>query len=209
RGTDIILHLRDDAEEFLDDFRLRSIINKYSEHLSIPVQMLKQPEPKSDDEEESDDKDQKTTWEAVNSGKALWTRDKADITEDEYKEFYKTVAHDFDEPLLWSHNKVEGTSEYTSLLYIPKRAPWDLWNRDQQHGIKLYVKRVFIMDDAEQLMPSYLRFVRGLMDSNDLPLNVSREILQDNKVTRAMRNGSTKKVLSMLSKLAKDDKEKY
>jgi len=209
RGTDIILHLRDDAEEFLDDFRLRSIINKYSEHLSIPVQMLKQSEPKSDDEDESAETDQQPTWEAVNSGKALWTRDKADITEDEYKEFYKTVAHDFDEPLLWSHNKVEGTSEYTSLLYIPKRAPWDLWNRDQQHGIKLYVKRVFIMDDAEQLMPSYLRFVRGLMDSNDLPLNVSREILQDNKVTRAMRNGSTKKVLSMLSKLAKDDKEKY
>ncbi|RUO64955.1 molecular chaperone HtpG [Pseudidiomarina planktonica] len=203
RGTDIILHLRDDAEEFLDESRLRSIINKYSEHLSIPVQMPKA----ADDSEEADKTESK--WEAVNSGKALWTRDKSEISDEEYKDFYKSVAHDFDEPLLWSHNKVEGTSEYTSLLYVPKRAPWDLWNRDSQHGIKLYVKRVFIMDDAEQLMPSYLRFVRGLMDSNDLPLNVSREILQDNKVTRAMRNGSTKKVLSMLSKLAKDDEEKY
>lgn len=198
RGTDIILTLRDDAKEFLDEWRLRSIITKYSDHLSIPVQMPK----RSDDE-------QFEGWEAVNSGQALWTRDKSEITDDEYKEFYKTIAHDFEDPLLWSHNKVEGTSEYTSLLYIPKRAPWDLWNRDQQNGIKLYVKRVFIMDDAKQLMPSYLRFVRGLMDSSDLPLNVSREILQDNKITRSMRTGSTKRVLSMLKKLAKDDPETY
>lgn len=198
RGTDIILHVREDANEYLDEFRLKSIITKYSDHLSIPVQM-----PKRDDDGKQDG------WEAVNSGQALWTREKADISDEDYKEFYKTIAHDFDDPLLWSHNKVEGTSEYTSLLYIPKRAPWDLWNRDTQHGIKLYVKRVFIMDDAKQLMPTYLRFVRGLMDSADLPLNVSREILQDNKITRSMRNGSTKKILSMLSKLAKDDAEKY
>ncbi|SDB28812.1 molecular chaperone HtpG [Pseudidiomarina indica] len=198
RGTDIILTLRDDAKEFLDEWRLRSIITKYSDHLSIPVQM-----PKRGDDEQLEG------WEAVNSGQALWTRDKSEITDDEYKEFYKTIAHDFEDPLLWSHNKVEGTSEYTSLLYIPKRAPWDLWNRDQQNGIKLYVKRVFIMDDAKQLMPSYLRFVRGLMDSADLPLNVSREILQDNKITRSMRTGSTKRVLSMLKKLAKDDPETY
>ncbi|KTG23212.1 molecular chaperone HtpG [Idiomarina sp. WRN-38] len=209
RGTDIILHLKDDAEEFLDEYRLRGIINKYSEHLSIPVQMWKEPVPESEDSEGNKVEAQPGEWETVNSGKALWTRDKSDITDDEYKEFYKTVAHDFDEPLLWTHNKVEGTTEYTNLLYIPKRAPWDLWNREQQHGVKLYVKRVFIMDDAEQLMPTYLRFVRGLVDSNDLPLNVSREILQDNKITRSMRNGSTKKVLQILKKLAKDNKEEY
>lgn len=209
RGTDIILHVKDDAEEFLDEYRLRGIINKYSEHLSIPVQMWKEPVPESEDSEGNKVEAQPGEWETVNSGKALWTRDKSEITDDEYKEFYKTVAHDFDEPLLWTHNKVEGTTEYTNLLYIPKRAPWDLWNREQQHGVKLYVKRVFIMDDAEQLMPTYLRFVRGLVDSNDLPLNVSREILQDNKITRSMRNGSTKKVLQILKKLAKDNKEEY
>ena len=203
------MHLKDDAEEFLDEYRLRGIINKYSEHLSIPVQMWKEPVPESEDSEGNKVEAQPGEWETVNSGKALWTRDKSDITDDEYKEFYKTVAHDFDEPLLWTHNKVEGTTEYTNLLYIPKRAPWDLWNREQQHGVKLYVKRVFIMDDAEQLMPTYLRFVRGLVDSNDLPLNVSREILQDNKITRSMRNGSTKKVLQILKKLAKDNKEEY
>lgn len=204
RGTDIILHVRDDAKEFVDEWRLRSIITKYSDHLSIPVEM-----PEQADDEDDNGESKAPKWAAVNSGKALWTRDKADISDDEYKEFYKTIAHDFDEPLLWSHNKVEGTSEYTSLLYVPKRAPWDLWNRDQQSGIKLYVKRVFIMDDAKQLMPSYLRFVKGLMDSNDLPLNVSREILQDNKITRAMRSGSSKKILSMLSKLAEDKPEQY
>lgn len=209
RGTDIILHLKDDAEEFLDEYRLRGIINKYSEHLSIPVQMWKEPVAESEDGEGNKIEAQPGEWETINSGKALWTRDKSEITDDEYKEFYKTVAHDFDEPLLWTHNKVEGTTEYTNLLYIPKRAPWDLWNREQQHGVKLYVKRVFIMDDAEQLMPTYLRFVRGLVDSNDLPLNVSREILQDNKITRSMRNGSTKKVLQILKKLAKDNKEEY
>ncbi|RUO78761.1 molecular chaperone HtpG [Idiomarina tyrosinivorans] len=209
RGTDIIVKLRDDSLEFLDDFRLRGIINKYSEHISIPVQLWKDPEPESSEEDGKKTEAKPGEWETVNSGKALWTRDKSDISDEEYKDFYQSIAHDFDEPLLWSHNKVEGTTEYTSLLYIPKRAPWDLWNRDQQHGVKLYVKRVFIMDDAEQLMPTYLRFVKGLIDSNDLPLNVSREILQDNKITRAMRNGSTKKVLQMLTKLAKDDAEQY
>ena len=209
RGTDIILTLKEDEDEFLDEFRLRGIINKYSEHLSIPVQMWKEPVPEQENEDGETTPAEPGKWETINSGKALWARDKSEISDDEYKEFYKTVAHDFDDPLLWSHNKVEGTTEYTSLLYIPKRAPWDLWNREQQHGVKLYVKRVFIMDDAEQLMPTYLRFVKGLIDTNDLPLNVSREILQDNKITRAMRNGSTKKVLQMLKKLAKDDNEQY
>ncbi|MGM0480440.1 MAG: molecular chaperone HtpG [Pseudomonadota bacterium] len=209
RGTDITLHLKEDEDEFLDQSRLRGIVNKYSEHLSIPVQMWKEPVPEKENEDGENTPAEPGQWETINSGQALWTREKSDISDDEYKEFYKTVAHDFDDPLLWSHNKVEGTTEYTSLLYIPKRAPWDLWNREQQHGVKLYVKRVFIMDDAEQLMPTYLRFVKGLIDTNDLPLNVSREILQDNKVTRSMRNGSTKKVLQMLKKLAKDDSEAY
>lgn len=209
RGTDIILHLKEDASEFADDWKLRQIITTYSDHLSIPVQMYKAPTEESEGPDGEKIPAQPGEWETINSGQALWTRDKDSISDDEYKEFYKTVAHDFDEPLLWSHNKVEGKHEYTSLLYVPKRAPWDLWNRDSQKGIKLYVQRVFIMDDAEQFMPTYLRFVKGLIDSNDLPLNVSREILQDNRVTRSMRSASTKKVLSMLSKLAKNDAEKY
>lgn len=209
RGTDIILHLRDDADEFLDAWKLRQIVSTYSEHLSIPVEMWKDEVPEREGPDGEKIEAEPGAWEKVNDGKALWLREKSDISDDEYKDFYKTVAHDFDEPLLWSHNKVEGKHEYTSLLFIPKRAPWDLWNRENQKGIKLYVKRVFIMDDAEQFMPTYLRFVRGLIDSNDLPLNVSREILQDNKVTRSMRAASTKKVLGMLSKLAKNDPEKY
>lgn len=209
RGTDIILHLKEDAAEFADDWKLREIINTYSDHLSIPVQMWKAPTEESEGPDGEKIEAKPGEWETINSGQALWTREKSEISDDEYKEFYKTVAHDFDEPLLWSHNKVEGKSEYTSLLYIPKRAPWDLWNRDSQKGIKLYVQRVFIMDDAEQFMPTYLRFVKGLIDSNDLPLNVSREILQDNRITRSMRQASTKKVLSMLSKLAKNDADKY
>jgi len=209
RGTDIILHLRDDADEFLDAWKLRQIVSTYSEHLSIPVEMWKDEVPEREGPDGEKIEAEPGAWEKVNDGKALWLREKSDISEEEYKDFYKTVAHDFDEPLLWSHNKVEGKHEYTSLLFIPKRAPWDLWNRENQKGIKLYVKRVFIMDDAEQFMPTYLRFVRGLIDSNDLPLNVSREILQDNKVTRSMRAASTKKVLGMLSKLAKNDPEKY
>lgn len=209
RGTEITLHLREGEDEFLDAWKLRSIVTTYSDHLNIPVQMWKDEIPEREGEDGEKIAGQPGEWETVNAGKALWLREKADISEDEYKEFYKSVAHDFDEPLLWSHNKVEGKHEYTSLLYIPKRAPWDLWNRDNQKGIKLYVQRVFIMDDAEQFMPTYLRFVRGLIDSNDLPLNVSREILQDNKVTRAMRSASTKKVLQSLAKLARDDQEAY
>ncbi len=209
RGTDIILHLKDEAKEFADEWKLRQIINTYSDHLSIPVQMYKEPTPESEGPDGETVPATPGEWETINSGQALWTRDKSEISDDEYKEFYKTVAHDFDEPLLWSHNKVEGKHEYTSLLYVPKRAPWDLWNRDSQKGIKLYVQRVFIMDDAEQFMPTYLRFVKGLIDSNDLPLNVSREILQDNRISRSMRSASTKKVLSMLSKLAKNEPEEY
>jgi molecular chaperone HtpG len=149
------------------------------------------------------------SWEKINKAQALWTRNKSEIKDDEYNEFYKHIAHDYSDPLTWSHNRVEGKQEYTSLLYIPSQAPWDMWNRDHKHGLKLYVQRVFIMDDAEQFMPNYLRFVRGLIDSNDLPLNVSREILQDSSVTRNLRTALTKRALQMLEKLAKDDAEKY
>lgn len=198
RGTEIILHLKEDEKEFLDDWRLRSIISKYSDHISLPVEV------QTIDEDSKDVK-----WEKVNKAQALWTRSKSEITDEEYKEFYKHISHDFADPLSWSHNRVEGKQEYTSLLYIPSKAPWDMWNRDNKHGLKLYVQRVFIMDDAEQFMPNYLRFVKGLIDSNDLPLNVSREILQDNKITQSLRNACTKRVLQMLEKLAKDDKEQY
>lgn len=209
RGTEIILHLRDDEKEFLDDWRLRSIINKYSEHISIPVRMWKAEVPEQDGPDGEKIPAQPGEWESVNKATALWTRDKSEVSEEEYQEFYKHVSHDFADPLLWSHNKVEGKTEYTSLLYVPAKAPFDMWNREQKHGLKLYVQRVFIMDDAEQFMPTYLRFVKGLLDSNDLPLNVSREILQDNKITQAMRQGCTKRVLQMLEKLAKNDAEKY
>jgi molecular chaperone HtpG len=204
RGTQVVLHLREGEDEFLEEWRLRSIITKYSDHINLPVIMRV--------EKPAKDKDSQPTVEdeTVNRASALWTRPKSEITEDEYQEFYKHVAHDFDEPLLWSHNRVEGKLEYISLLYIPKRAPFDLWDWNQQrHGVKLYVRRVFIMEDAEQLMPRYLRFVRGLLDSNDLPLNISREILQNNKIIDNMRAGSVKKVLGLLENLAKDDPEKY
>ncbi|MEG3767250.1 molecular chaperone HtpG [Alteromonas sp. 14N.309.X.WAT.G.H12] len=209
RGTEIILHVRDDEKEFLDNWRLRSIISKYSDHISIPVQMWKDEVPERDGPDGEKIPAEPGKWEAVNKATALWTREKSDISEDEYKEFYKHISHDFANPLAWAHNKVEGKSEYTSLLYIPSKAPFDMWNRDQSHGLKLYVQRVFIMDDAEQFMPTYLRFVKGLLDSNDLPLNVSREILQDNKVTQTLRQGCTKRVLQMLERMAKNDKEKY
>ncbi|MGR5227914.1 molecular chaperone HtpG [Photobacterium damselae] len=202
RGTDIILHLRDDEKEFLDEYRLRDIISKYSDHIGIPV--LIQTTERDEDGNETGKK-----WEQINKAQALWTRNKSDISDEEFKEFYKHVSHDFAEPLTWSLNHVEGKQDYTSLLYIPSKAPWDLYHRDSQHGLKLYVQRVFIMDDAQQFMPMYLRFMRGLIDSNDLPLNVSREILQDNKVTQALRKACTKRALSMLSKLAKGDSEKY
>jgi len=216
RGTDIILHLKEDETEFADDWRLRSIVTKYSDHISVSVEMLS-PAVEAMEEEKDEEGNvvrpaveaKDAEWNAVNKATALWTREKADVTEDEYKEFYKHVSHDFADPLLWEHNKVEGKTEYTSLLYIPSKAPFDMYNREKQHGLKLYVQRVFIMDDAEQFMPTYLRFVKGLLDSNDLPLNVSREILQDNKVTQAIRKGCTKRVLKMLDKLGNKDQEKY
>jgi molecular chaperone HtpG len=209
RGTEIVLHLREEEGEFLDDFRLRGIVTKYSDHISIPVEMYKAPVPESEGPDGEKIEAVPGEWEAINRATALWSRDKSDISDEEYKEFYKHVGHDWEEPLTWAHNKVEGKTEYTSLLYIPKKAPFDLFNRDRQTGLKLYVQRVFIMDDAEQFMPSYLRFVKGLLDSNDLPLNVSREILQDNKITQAIRKGCTSRVLKMLERMGKNKPEEY
>ncbi|WP_107852239.1 molecular chaperone HtpG [Oceanimonas marisflavi] len=210
RGTDVILHLREGEEEFLDDWRLRSIIGKYSDHISIAVEMWKDGEPEQTDEDGNVTSPATDgQWEQVNKATALWTRSKGDISDEEYQEFYKHISHDWQDALAWSHNKVEGNQEYTSLLYVPAKAPFDLYNREQKHGLKLYVQRVFIMDDAEQFMPTYLRFVKGVLDSNDLPLNVSREILQDNKVTAQLRKACTKRVLSMLEQMAKNESEKY
>ncbi|MDN4503653.1 molecular chaperone HtpG [Alteromonadaceae bacterium BrNp21-10] len=209
RGTEIILHLREEEQEFLDDWRLRSIVGKYSDHVNIPVQMYKEEVPESEGADGEKIEAVAGHWEAINRATALWTRDKSEVSEDDYKEFYKHISHDFGDPLLWAHNRVEGKTEYTSLLYIPAKAPFDMWNRDQKNGLKLYVQRVFIMDDAEHFMPTYLRFVKGLLDSNDLPLNVSREILQDNKVTQSIRQGCSKRVLQMLERLAKNEPEKY
>ena len=202
RGTDVILHLREDEKEFLNEWRLREIIGKYSDHIGLPVEMLTK-------EYDDEGKECGEKWEKINKSDALWTRSKNDVSDEEYKEFYKHLSHDFADPVTWAHNKVEGNQAYTSLLYVPAKAPWDLFNREYKHGLKLYVQRVFIMDDAEQFMPNYLRFMRGLIDSNDLPLNVSREILQDNKITAALRKALTKRSLQMLEKLAKDDAEKY
>jgi molecular chaperone HtpG len=196
-GTEVVLHLREGEDEFLDAFRLRNIIHKYSDHIPLPIEMLSQDEEKKDE------------FEAVNKASALWTRPRSEITDEEYKEFYKHVAHDFEDPMKWVHSSVEGTQSYKSLFYIPSRAPFDLYDRDNRHGIKLYVRRVFIMDDAEQLMPYYLRFVRGLVDSDDLPLNVSREILQHNKLIDTIRGGSIKKVLGVLEGMARDEPETY
>lgn len=202
RGTEITLHLREDEKEFLNEWRLREIIGKYSDHIGLPVEILTK-------EYDDEGKETGVKWEKINKAQALWTRAKGDISDEEYKEFYKHISHDFADPLLWQHNKVEGNQEYTSLLYVPSKAPWDLFNREKKHGLKLYVQRVFIMDDAEVFMPNYLRFMRGLLDSNDLPLNVSREILQDNKTTAALRKALTKRSLQMLEKLATDDAEQY
>ena len=202
RGTDVILQLREDEKEFLNEWRLREIIGKYSDHIGLPVEMLTK-------EYDDEGKECGEKWEKINKSDALWTRSKNDVSDEEYKEFYKHLSHDFADPVTWAHNKVEGNQSYTSLLYVPAKAPWDLFNREHKHGLKLYVQRVFIMDDAEQFMPNYLRFMRGLIDSNDLPLNVSREILQDNKITAALRKALTKRSLQMLEKLAKDDAEKY
>lgn len=196
RGTKVTLHLRDEAKDFLDGYRLRGIINKYSDHISLPIVMLKEGEDEKGEER-------------VNAATALWTRNKKDIKEEDYQEFYKTVSHDFEAPLCHVHSKVEGKLEYSSLLFIPARAPFDLWDRQQRHGVKLYVKRVFIMDDAEQLLPPYLRFVKGVVDSDDLPLNISREILQRNKTIDAIRSGCVKKVLDLLKRLASKEPEKY
>jgi molecular chaperone HtpG len=196
RGTAVTLHLKDDAKEFADAWRLRSLIRRYSDHISFPVLMRKEGEASVE-------------YEAVNQAKALWTRARTEITDDEYKQFYQHVSHDHTEPLAWSHNRVEGKREYTSLLYIPGRAPFDLWQRDAARGLKLYVKRVFIMDDAEQFLPLYLRFVKGVVDSGDLPLNVSRELLQQDPEVEAIRGGLTRRVLDTLSKLASDEPEKY
>ncbi|WP_440209975.1 molecular chaperone HtpG [Actinobacillus pleuropneumoniae] len=202
RGTDVILHLREDEKEFLSEWRLREIIGKYSDHIGLPVEIQT-----TEYDEEGKVSGQK--WEKINKAQALWTRSKTEISDEEYQEFYKHLSHDYNDSLIWAHNKVEGKQDYTSLLYVPAKAPWDLFNRDQKHGLKLYVQRVFIMDDAEVFMPNYLRFMRGLLDTNDLPLNVSREILQENKVTASLRSALTKRALQLLEKLAKDDQDKY
>ncbi len=210
RGTSIRLFLKPDCSEFADDWRVRSVIKKYSDHISVPVLMLRQETPGAeDDNAEGESRQEAPTWETVNEATALWTRSRSEISDDEYKAFYQHVSHDFDEPLTWSHNRVEGKLEYTSLLYIPRRAPFDLWNRDASRGLKLYVQRTFIMDDAEQFLPLYLRFVRGVVDSNDLPLNVSREILQQHPSVDSMRSALTKRALDMLAKLAKSEPEDY
>ena len=202
RGTEVVLHMKEDEDEFLDGYRLRNVIHKYSDHIPLPIEMLAE---KAGEE----DKEEAPEYETVNKASALWTRPRKDVSDEEYKEFYKHVAHDFEDPMRWVHSHVEGNQSYKTLFYIPARAPFDLYDRDSRHGIKLYVRRVFIMDDAEQLMPYYLRFVRGLVDSDDLPLNVSREILQHNKLIDTIKAGSVKKVLGLLESMVKDDPEAY
>lgn len=210
RGTEVILHLRDGEDEFLNDWRLRSIIRKYSDHIVLPIEMQKAPEAPAPDNETENTVIDVPTWEAVNQANALWTRAKSDISAEQYEEFYKHVGHDFEAPLAHVHAKVEGKQEYTLLLYLPQRAPFDLWDRERKTGgVKLYVQRVFIMDDAQQLMPQYLRFIKGVIDSSDLPLNVSREILQQSKDIEHIRAGATKKVLAMLENLAANEAEKF
>ncbi len=204
RGTDVILQLREGEDELLSGFRLRSILRKYSDHITIPILMKQEQWDKDKNEQVVKDEE-----EQINQASALWARPKSEITDQQYQEFYKHVGHDFEAPLAWSHAHVEGRQEYTLLLYLPSHAPFDLWDREHRHGVKLYVQRVFIMDDAEQLMPAYLRFVRGVIDSNDLPLNISREILQESKVVEAIRAGSVKRVLSLLDDLAENDKDKF
>ena len=204
RGTEVTLHLKEDAKEFLDDWRLKSIIRKYSDHIQMPIVMQKT---EWDKDKQADVV--KDEFETINKASALWTRNKSDITEAEYEEFYKHVSHDWEKPLAWTHAKVEGKHEYTELLYLPSKAPFDMFDRDAKRGVKLYVKRVFIMDDAEHLLPRYLRFVKGVVDSNNLPLNVSREILQESKDVDAIKNGSVKKIIGLLEDLAENQKEKY
>ncbi|QCI20030.1 MAG: molecular chaperone HtpG [Buchnera aphidicola (Brevicoryne brassicae)] len=198
RGTEITLFLKKEEEEFLETWRIKNIISKYSDHITVPVNI-----------QNYDEKNKTYFWEQINKAKALWTLNKSSITNDEYKDFYKHLTNDQNDPLIWSHNHVEGNQEYISLLYIPKKAAWDIWNRDNKHGLKLYVKRVYIMDNSQEFLPNYLRFVRGLIDSSDLPLNVSREILQDNSITTNIRKALTKRSLKILDKLSKDSNEKY
>ncbi len=202
RGTSITLHLREDAEEYLNAWKLKSIVGKYADHIALPILMEKE-EWKEGEDNKGGEMVPTGEWEAVNQASALWTRPKKDISDEQYAEFYKAISHDFEAPLAWSHNRVEGSTEYTQLLFIPAKAPYDLWNRERKAGVKLYVKRVFIMDDAEALLPGYLRFVKGVIDSSDLPLNVSRELLQESRDVKAIREGSTKRVLAMLEDLAK------
>ncbi len=204
RGTDVILHLRDGEEEFLSAWKLKSILSKYSDHISLPILM-----PKQEWDEEKSEQVTTDAWETVNKASALWTRPKSEVTDEQYREFYKQISYDQQAPLAYTHNRVEGRTEYTQLLYVPAKAPFDLWNRDKRGGVKLYVKRVFIMDDAEALMPVYLRFVKGVIDSADLPLNVSRELLQESRDVKAIREGCTKRVLSMLEDVAENQKDKY
>jgi len=206
RGTRIVLHLKPEETEFADGWRLRNLIRKYSDHISMPVRMLKE---SFEADEDGNTEEKAPEWETVNSATALWTRPKSEISDEEYQELYHHISHDFGDALTWSHNKVEGKLDYTSLLYIPKKAPFDMWNRERVRGLKLYVQRVFIMDDVEQFLPMYLRFTKGIVDSNDLPLNVSREILQSNDAIDSMRSALTKRVLDMLAKLAKKDPEGY
>jgi len=209
RGTAITLHLRDEDKEFLEPYRVRNIINKFSDHIAIPIEMLEMVMPQTDEEKEKGEEPKKPEWEQVNKGTALWMRNKSDIKPEEYNEFYKSIGHDFEDPLLHVHNRVEGKNEYTSLLFVPSKAPFDMWDREQKHGVKLFVRRVFIMDEADKLMPHYLRFVKGVVDSDDLPLNVSREILQHDKKIDSIRNANVKRILDSLEKLAKKDAEKY
>jgi molecular chaperone HtpG len=204
RGTSVTLYLREDEDDFLSGWKLREVLRRYSDHISLPIQMQKE-----EWDAEKSEQVKKNEWETVNQANALWTRSKSDISDEQYQEFYKHIGHDYDDPLAWTHNRVEGRSEYTQLLYIPKHAPMDLWDREGRRGVKLYVKRVFIMDDAEQLLPNYLRFVRGVIDTADLPLNVSREILQESRDVRVIREGSAKRILSLLEDLAENKPEQY
>ena len=208
RGTEVVLHLKDDEKEFADNYRLRNIIKQYSDHISLPINMLEIIHP-TEDKEGEEKEVVVPAYERVNSASALWARDKKDISDEDYKDFYKHVSHDFQDPQTWVHNRVEGNQSYTTLLYIPANAPFDLFDRDHKRGIKLYVKRTFIMDDAEHLMPNYLRFVKGIVDSDDLPLNVSREILQQNKITDRIRSASVKKILGLLESMVKNKPEDY
>lgn len=213
-GTEVILYIKDEHKEFLQEYRLRTIINKYSDHLLTPIYMPVVESAQSDDKDDQEGKEKKEAestpeWEKVNQAEALWTLPKSKIKDEQYQALYKHLSHDYEDAMAWAHNKVEGKLEYTSLLYIPKRAPMDLWQRDMQRGLKLYVRKVFIMDDAEQFLPMYLRFIRGVVDTNDLPLNVSRELLQSNDIVRRISTGCTKRSLDLLEKIANNDKEKY